>query len=82
MATFNEVLESVEELSLEEKNILVEILQKRLIEQRREQLFNEVTEAIEEYESGKLKPMTVDEIMKEIRSWKEILFHRQTLSAY
>lgn len=68
MATFNEVLESVEELSLEEKNILVEILQKRLIEQRREQLFNEVTEAIEEYESGKLKPMTVDEIMKEIRS--------------
>ena len=68
MATFNDVLESVEELSFEEKEFLVEILQKRIIEQKRERLYNEVTEAIAEYESGKLKPMTVDEIMKELKS--------------
>ncbi len=66
MATFNDVLESVEELSFEEKEFLIDILQKRQIEQRREQLYNEVTVAIEEYNSGKLKSMTVDEIMKEI----------------
>jgi hypothetical protein len=65
---FSDVLESVEALPLEEKEMLVEIIRKRMIEERREELRRSIAEAEAEYEEGHCSPMTVDEIMFEIRS--------------
>lgn len=64
--TFAEVVETVERLSLEEKETLVDILQNRLAEYRRNQLLRDLATAEEEFAKGLCKPMTVDEFMKEV----------------
>ena len=64
---FADVLDTVEEFSLDEKEELVDILQKRLRDDRRARLIESIEESRREYQEGKLKTMTVDEIMEEIR---------------
>ncbi len=66
--TFAEVLETIETFSFEEKETLVDILQRRLTEHRRNQLLNDLKQSEKEFEEGLCKPMSVDEFMKEVRS--------------
>jgi len=65
---FADVLEAVEDLPLDEKEVLVDILQNRLIEIRRNQLKKDIENAEREFEQGLCKPATVDEIMREVLS--------------
>lgn len=62
----NDILEEFDSLSLEEQETVLDIEKKRLIEKKRQLLIQEVKEGEEEYKSGKLKPKSVDDIMKEI----------------
>jgi hypothetical protein len=64
--TFGEVLEAVESLSLEDKESLIEILQRRLIEARREELAREIESARNEFQAGQCKPTTPDTLIKDI----------------
>lgn len=66
--TFAEVLETIETFSFEEKETLVDILQHRLAEYRRNQLLNDLKQSEKEFEKGLCKPMSVDEFMKEVTS--------------
>ena len=66
--TFAEVLETIEELTMDEKETLVDILQHRLTEYRRNRIQSQVECAEREFEQGLCRPMTVDEIMQEISS--------------
>ncbi|MCY7374402.1 MAG: hypothetical protein LH472_00305 [Pyrinomonadaceae bacterium] len=66
--TFAEVLETIENFTVDEKETLVDILQHRLVEHRRNQIQYEVECAKQEFEQGLCKPMTADEIMREISS--------------
>ena len=66
--TFADVLETGEDLPLDEKEVLVDILQNRLIEIRRNQLKKDIENAEREFEQGLCKPATVDEIMREVLS--------------
>ena len=66
--TFAEVLETIEEFSIDEKETLIDILQHRLREKKRERVVKSVGEARREFERGELKPASADEIMKEILS--------------
>lgn len=66
--TFAEVLETIEKFTVDEKEILVDILQHRLRENKRERIVKSVKEAQREFEKGNLKPASVDEIMDEILS--------------
>jgi tryptophan 2,3-dioxygenase len=66
--TFAEVLEKIESFSFEEKETLVDILQHRIIEQRRKEILKEVKNAEDEFEQGLCKPMSVDEFMQEALS--------------
>ena len=68
LGNFNAVLSSAAELSLDEQETLVHILQKRIHERRRQQLIKDVEEARAEYSRGEAKPATVEEIMREIAS--------------
>ena len=65
---FGEVLEAVEVLSLGEQETLVEMVQRRIIEQRREELAEEIQKAQKEFQSGHCRPVTPDELMTEILS--------------
>jgi hypothetical protein len=66
--TFAEVLETIEGFSIDEKETLVDILQHRLAEAKRERVIKSVKQARKEYEKGEAKVATVDEIMSEIMS--------------
>ncbi len=66
MKTFGQVLEEADALSPEEQENLVSILQQRLREQRRVELFKTVKAARAELKAGKCRPATPAEIMKKI----------------
>ncbi len=67
-SSFGEVLEAADQLSLEEKETLVGILQRRVIETRREELAEDIQDAKAEFQKDKCQPLNPDEIMKNILS--------------
>lgn len=66
--TFAEVLETIETFTVDEKETLVDILQHRLRENKRERIVKSVKESKQEFEKGNLKSASVDDIMNEILS--------------
>jgi hypothetical protein len=66
MKSFAQVLDSAEELGVEEQESLVEVLQKRLAERRREALLEAVKAAQREFDGGRCRPATPKQIMKRI----------------
>ncbi|GAC1470801.1 MAG: hypothetical protein NVS2B14_17510 [Chamaesiphon sp.] len=65
---FVEILEAAEQLSLEDQENLIDILQKRLQERRRAYLGKDVQEAQKEFAEGKCQPVTPEQFMEEILS--------------
>lgn len=63
---FEAALEAVDRLSLEEQETVVEILHRRVVERRREELAGEIREAEEEYRAGEAEPRSPQELMDEI----------------
>ena len=63
---FGEVLEVVDKLSLEEQETLIEVVRRRIIERRREELAKEIEEAQKEFQAGHCRPVTPDELVAEI----------------
>lgn len=66
--TFAEVLETIEKFSVDEKETLIEIVQNRLREYKKQRVIKSVEEAQREFEKGDVKTSSVDEIMNEILS--------------
>jgi hypothetical protein len=64
--TFAQVLDSADALGVEEQESLVEVLQHRLAERRRESLLEAVKSAHREFESGGCRPATPKQIVKRI----------------
>jgi hypothetical protein len=65
---FVEILDAADRLSLDEQQTLVEILQRRMVEHRREELAAEIRDAEEEYQAGRCRPVTPEELMGEVLS--------------
>jgi len=65
-ATFDEALEIIESFPEEQKESIIEIVKRRLSEERRERLAQTVKEAREEYARGEVRRGTVDDLMLEI----------------
>ena len=65
---FGEVLEVVDALPLEEQQELMAVVQRRIIEQRRQELAGEIAEAEAEYDAGSTETKTPEELMHEILS--------------
>jgi len=68
---FQQALETVESLSADEKELLIEIIQKRLQEQRRKELVEIVAEARKDYVQGKVRRGSVADIMAELDRWED-----------
>ena len=66
--TFNDVLESVDKMSLEEQETLTEVMHRRIIERKRAALVREIKEAQKEFKDGSCQPVTPSDLMKEILS--------------
>ncbi len=64
--TFDEALEIIESFPEDQRESIIEIVKRRLIEERREQLAQTVKEAREEYARGEVRSGTVDDLMREI----------------
>ena len=65
-SAFQQAIETVEKLSLEEQQMLIDTIQKRLHQQRRAILSEEITEIRQEVTEGKVKFGSVDEFLKEL----------------
>ncbi|AFZ14915.1 hypothetical protein Cri9333_4119 [Crinalium epipsammum PCC 9333] len=63
---FNQILEMIDHLSLDEKEDLINIVRHRQIEQRREEIAANIAQADQEYQEGKVFRGTVDEIIAEL----------------
>lgn len=66
--SFGEVLETVEKLSPEDQETLIEIVRRRIIEQRRAELVKDILDAQKEFKAGDARPVTPEELMREILS--------------
>jgi hypothetical protein len=66
--SFAEVLDAAGSLRIDEREELVELLQKRTIEERRTELAKEIKNARLDYKSRKYSAASADSIMKELLS--------------
>lgn len=64
--TFDEVLDMIDSLPLEQRESLIEIVRNRLIEERRDRLAKSIKKARKEYERGDASRGTVDDLMDEL----------------
>jgi hypothetical protein len=66
ISTLQQALDVVESLDPEEQAILVNIINKRLSQQRRNELLQEVAQARRDYQQGNIKQGTVADLMAEL----------------
>ncbi len=65
---FGELLEELDKLPLGDQEVLRDILARRIIERRRDELAREIKDARKEHQRGQSRPVTPDELIKEIIS--------------
>jgi hypothetical protein len=66
MKSYGQVVDSIEALPDDQQESLLELVQRRLAERRREALIKSVAEARKEFKSGKLRPASPAEIMRKV----------------
>ena len=64
--TFDEALDIIESFPEEQRESIVEIVKRRLTEERRERLAQTIKEARQEYARGEVRRGTVDDLIREI----------------
>lgn len=62
IASFQEIIESIESLSLEDQDYLFDLIKKRRIEKRRSQMSKNAHAIVEEFQEGTIKPRTAEEV--------------------
>lgn len=63
---FDDVLEAVDALPIQQQEDIVRILKSRMIDQKREVLAESVREARAEYASGKVRKGTIADLMQDL----------------
>ena len=64
----DQILDEIASLSLDEQEMLVDILKKRNIEQKRLRVAREVKEAQREHKKGLTKRGTIEDLIKDLES--------------
>ena len=67
ISNFERVLDSVEALSVDEQEALIQLVQRRLTERRREEIAANIAQAKAEYQAGTVFRGTVDQVIDELR---------------
>ncbi|MHB8906178.1 MAG: hypothetical protein ACYC4T_04260 [Melioribacteraceae bacterium] len=68
MINLDQALDSARQLSLADKEMLIEILKKQTIEEKRKEIATEVRESRTLYSTGKLSPSDSKQIIYELHS--------------
>ena len=68
VTTFDQLLEAVELLPDDQQANLVDVVRRRLAERGRQQVIADAQQARAEHQDGKIQPMSVDELMRELES--------------
>ncbi len=63
---FDQILEKVDTMPLEEQELIIEILKNRYREKRREDILKNAEETLEEYRKGLTSKGTVADLLKEL----------------
>jgi len=71
MITFESALDAVSQLSIDQQEILIDILKKRNAEVRRRQILEECHEGLAEYRTGILRVQTAEEAIADLRSYQQ-----------
>ena len=64
--TFSDILEAADQLTLQDQEELIYILENRLREQKRTALLKDVRDAQKEFEQGQCQATTPEQLMEEI----------------
>lgn len=65
--TLNEIIDSAMQLPAEQREMLVEILTRRQIEERRHEIATDAEESIANYRTGEIKAQTAQKVIRELR---------------
>jgi hypothetical protein len=68
MITLDQALDVVMQLEYEQRKLLLDILCKRQIEDRREEIAQNAREAISAFQTGELKTETADELINRLHA--------------
>ena len=68
MVTLEEVILTVNQLSIEQREMLLEIIKNQMIETRREEIAQDAKEAIAAFHRGELKPQPIEDIISELQA--------------
>jgi hypothetical protein len=63
---FHQILEMIDDLSLDEQDDLINIIQHRQIEKRREEITQNIHQAHQDYQQGKVFRGNIDDIIAEL----------------
>ncbi len=66
--TFDEVLDAVEHLPVDQQADLLELVRRRLAERGRQRVVQDVHEGEAQFRNGEAKPASVDDLLREIAS--------------
>ena len=67
--TLDKVLDEAMDLPLEQQEMLVQILQRRIIERRRDEIATDAATSLAQFRAGKLKVQTASEAIAELREF-------------
>lgn len=67
-SSFQELIESVEALPQDDREILMDIINRRIIEQRREELVADREESLQAYRKGEVRIGTVDDLLRDLNN--------------
>jgi len=65
--SFQDLIEAVEAMPLEDQSIFIELINKRIMEKRRAELVAEVQNARMAFESGDVKRGSLKDLMKDLK---------------
>ena len=67
----DKVLDEAMALPIEQQEMLIQILQRRLIEKRRDEISNDAASSLAKFRTGKLKAQIAAEAISELREFLE-----------
>ncbi|MDJ0533894.1 MAG: hypothetical protein QNJ70_15630 [Xenococcaceae cyanobacterium MO_207.B15] len=69
MTNLDKVLDEAMDLPLEQQEMLIQILPRRMIERRRDEIAQDAASSLAEFRAGKLKIQTASEAISELRDF-------------
>jgi hypothetical protein len=67
MTTLEQAIDTVSQLPPDQQEMLIEIIQNRLVETRRQEIARDAKESIADFHQGKLKSQSLEAIIAELR---------------